>query len=72
MTSNVITFKTATTTAANTNRTATSRTATTCPVTAARDNVISLASWIGRAMPRRTPNGVFFSTHVLMTTGELA
>lgn len=71
MTTNVITFKTR---AANTNRAANDshRTASQCPVTAARDNVISLANRIGRAIPRRTPNGVFFSTHVLMTTGELA
>lgn len=37
-----------------------------------RDNVISLASWIGRAMPHRTPTGVFFTTHVLVTPGEIA
>lgn len=37
-----------------------------------RDNVVSLASWIGRAMPRRTPTGVFFSTGVLITPGEIA
>lgn len=37
-----------------------------------RDNVISLASWIGRAMPRRTPNGVFFITGVLASPGEIA
>lgn len=38
----------------------------------ARDNVISLTSWINRAVPRRTPNGVYFTTRVLMTTGEVA
>ena len=37
-----------------------------------RDNVISLASWIGRAMPRRTPHGVFFTTGVLVGPGEIA
>lgn len=40
--------------------------------TPVRDNVISLTSWINRAVPRRTPNGVYFTTRVLMTTGELA
>ena len=38
----------------------------------ANDNVISFANWVGRAMPRRTPTGVFFSTNVLMTSGNLA
>lgn len=37
-----------------------------------RDNVIQLAAWIGRAMPRRTPTGVFFTTPVLVTPGEIA
>jgi hypothetical protein len=39
---------------------------------AARNNVIELAAWIGRAMPRRTPNGVFFTTHVLASPGDIA
>ena len=42
------------------------------PGSAARANVIELAQWIGRAMPRRTPNGVFFTTQVLATPGEIA
>ncbi|MCB1355839.1 MAG: hypothetical protein KDK53_04835 [Maritimibacter sp.] len=33
------------------------------------DNIVSLASWRGRAHPRRTASGVFFCTDVLMTTG---
>lgn len=37
-----------------------------------RDNVISLANWIGRAMPHRTPNGVFFTTGVLVSAGDIA
>lgn len=40
--------------------------------TTARNNVIELAAWIGRALPRRTPNGVFFSTQVLATPGDIA
>jgi hypothetical protein len=39
---------------------------------AARNNVIELAAWIGRAFPRRTPNGVFFTTQVLATQGDIA
>lgn len=38
----------------------------------ARNNVIELTGWIGRAMPRRTPNGVFFTTHVLASSGDTA
>ncbi len=37
-----------------------------------RDNVISLATWLDRAVPRRTPNGVFFTTRVLATSGDIA
>lgn len=32
------------------------------------NNVISLAGWFGKAIPRRTPNGVYFTTHVLATS----
>ena len=42
------------------------------PAPSARANVIEFAQWIGRAMPRRTPNGVFFTTQVLATPGEIA
>lgn len=38
----------------------------------ARNNVIELAAWIGKAMPRRTPHGVFFATHAVVTPGEIA
>jgi hypothetical protein len=38
----------------------------------ARDNVVSLAAWLGRTVPRRTPNGVFFITRVLVTSGHIA
>lgn len=44
-----------------------------CPLTGpARDNVVSLAAWLGRTVPRRTPNGVFFVTRVLVTPGYIA
>lgn len=36
------------------------------------DNVISFAGWLGRAMPHRTPTGVFFTTQVLVTPGDTA
>jgi hypothetical protein len=53
--------------------TARPKTTTSCPAPRRpRDNVITLASWIGRAMPRRTPTGVFFTTQVLVTTGEIS
>jgi hypothetical protein len=42
------------------------------PVAVARNNVIEFAAWIGKAMPRRTPNGVFFTTQVLSTSGDIA
>ncbi len=42
------------------------------PPATPRANVIELANWIGRAIPRRTPNGVFFTTQVLTTPGEIA
>ena len=64
MQSNVIAF----TGPANDNR----RARTETRQTGSRDNVISFANWVGRAMPRRTPTGVFFSTNVLMTSGNLA
>lgn len=38
----------------------------------ARNNVIELAAWIGKAMPRRTPHGVFFATHAVVTPAEIA
>jgi len=41
-------------------------------VAAARANVIELAQWIGRSVPRRTPNGVFFTTQVLAFPGDIA
>ena len=34
-----------------------------------RNNIVPLAAWRGRARPRRTPNGVFFTTGVLATFG---
>lgn len=37
-----------------------------------RDNIVSLAQWASRPHPHRTPNGVFFMTNVLVTTGEPA
>lgn len=37
-----------------------------------RDNVVSLAAWLGRTVPRRTPNGVFFVTRVLVSPGHIA
>lgn len=37
-----------------------------------RDNVISLAQWIGRATPHRTATGAHSTTHVLMTPGDPA
>lgn len=36
------------------------------------DNVVSLASWISKAMPHRTPTGVFFTTRVIVAPGEIA
>ncbi len=38
----------------------------------ARDNVVSLAQWIGKSMPHRTPTGVFFTTRVIVAPGEIA
>jgi len=67
MSSNVITFAARKARAANDDRNLRP-----APPSALRDNVILLTSWINRAMPRRTPNGVFFTTRVLMTTGEIA
>ena len=65
MTTNIIAF---TARAANTN------TRPAKPVSAARgrDNVVSLASWLGRARARRTPTGVFFTTRVLAAPGRIA
>ncbi|GKY86283.1 hypothetical protein [Sinisalibacter aestuarii] len=37
-----------------------------------QNNVIPLADWLGRAMPHRTPTGVFFTTRVLVAPGEIA
>lgn len=39
---------------------------------AKRTNIIDLAAWVGRAIPRRTPHGVFFTTTVLATPGDIA
>ncbi|HCQ65686.1 MAG TPA: hypothetical protein DIU07_11270 [Rhodobacteraceae bacterium] len=36
------------------------------------DNIVPMAAWLGRARPRRTPTGVFFTTHVLATPGFTA
>lgn len=33
------------------------------------DNIVPMAAWLGRARPRRTPTGVFFTTRVLATPG---
>lgn len=33
------------------------------------DNIVAMAAWLGRPRARRTPTGVFFTTHVLATTG---
>jgi len=52
-------------------RSAQSRRTVPAPV-ATRSNVIELAAWVGRAIPHRTPNGVFFTTQVLATPGEIA
>lgn len=40
--------------------------------TESRDNVISLTSWVSRARPRRTPTGVYFTTRVLASQGQIA
>ena len=36
------------------------------------DNIVSIAGWLDRARPRRTPTGVFFTTGVLVTQGASA
>ncbi len=36
------------------------------------DNIVSIAAWLDRARPRRTPTGVFFTTQVLATPGFTA
>ncbi len=38
----------------------------------ARENVVALADWQGRARTRRTASGVFFTTGVLTTYGSAA
>ncbi len=38
----------------------------------ARDNVVSLAHWFGKAIPHRTPTGVYFTTRVLVAPGNIA
>jgi len=63
MNSNVIAF---------TAQTASGRVRAKAQVATARNNVIELAAWISGALPRRTPNGVFFTTHVLATSGDIA
>jgi len=65
MKSNVIAFAARTVRAANDNR------AVAHPL-GRPGNVVSLAAWLDRAIPRRTPNGVFFTTRVLATTGDFA
>ncbi len=35
-------------------------------------NIVSIASWLGRPRPKRTPTGVFFTSEVLVTPGQLA
>lgn len=35
-------------------------------------NIVSIASWLGRPRPKRTPTGVFFTSHVLVTPGQFA
>jgi hypothetical protein len=37
-----------------------------------RDNIVSIAQWASRPHPHRTPNGVFFMTQVLATSGDVA
>jgi len=37
-----------------------------------RDNVVSLAEWKNRARAHRTASGVFFTTGVLATYGNVA
>ncbi|MCI2399243.1 hypothetical protein [Aliiroseovarius subalbicans] len=39
---------------------------------AVRDNVVSMNSWKKAARPRRTPQGVFFISNVLCTSGDAA
>ena len=36
------------------------------------NNIVPMAAWLGRARPRRTPTGVFFTTRVLATPGFTA
>lgn len=67
MNSNVIAFD-------RNRKPATARAAAAVRSTAAgiRDNVVSLADWKGRARAHRTASGVFFSTGVLVTCGDVA
>lgn len=65
MTTNIIDF---TARAANSNI----RPAPSVPTGRGRDNVVSLAAWLGRARARRTPTGVFFTTRVLTAPGQIA
>lgn len=37
-----------------------------------QDNIVSFANWLARPRPMRTPTGVFFTSQVLETRGQLA
>ncbi|GGD37458.1 hypothetical protein [Sinisalibacter lacisalsi] len=45
---------------------------TTAAIKSVRNNVVSLAEWKTRARARRTASGVFFTTGVLVTCGNVA
>ncbi len=53
---------------ANTNR----RPMATARHSADRENIVSIAAWLGRPRPKRTPTGVFFTSDVLVTPGQFA
>ncbi len=65
MTANVVAFAGRT---ANTNTRSTRSTT----ATGRHDNIVSIAAWLDRARPRRTPTGVFFTTRVLVAPGFTA
>lgn len=48
------------------------RAARALPRQAAVNTIVSLEAWKRRARPHRTANGVFFTTHVLTSTGDFA
>ncbi|SMH48073.1 hypothetical protein [Maritimibacter sp. HL-12] len=44
----------------------------TATIQSVRDNVITMAEWKTRVRARRTASGVFFTTGVLVTCGNVA